>query len=289
MTTKSRITELFGHPVTKCNDAWAEIVEAQQCTFLNRKCWKTRKSQKHISIGTCSVGFGEAAGRDPVIICPTRFIARRQIFVDCLHLLTLHEPGNELHIVPEVSVPGGNVDYFIVSVRDGQVRDFAGIEIQGLDTSGSVWPERQRLLRDLGLPREDNAEDDEITSFGMNWKMTAKTILVQMHHKIQTFDHVNKKLTLVVQDRLLEYMQQAFSFGHIMNPASQGQPMHIHSYRLAQQTDGSLRLALAANLSTDVEGIAQCLGLQAEARIEYEQIISTLRRRISPLTLFSPF
>jgi hypothetical protein len=287
--TISKVIELFGHSVAASNNAWPEIVGSQQCVYLNRKCWKTRKSQSHISIGTCTVGYGGATGLEPVVICPTRFIERRQIFVDCLHLLTLHEPGNELHIVPEVSIPGGNVDYFVVSVRNGQVRDFAGIEIQGLDTSGSVWPERQRLLRDLGVPREDNAEDDDETSFHMNWKMTAKTILVQMHHKIQTFDHVNKKLALVVQDRLLDYMRQAFNFGHIMNPASLGQPMHIHSYRLAPQHDGSLRLALAANLSTDVEGIAQCLGLQAEARVEFEQIVRTLQRKISPLTLFSPF
>lgn len=32
--------------------------------------------------------------------------------------------------------------------------------------------------------------------------MTAKTTLVQMHHKIQTFEHVNKRLVLVTQDGL---------------------------------------------------------------------------------------
>jgi hypothetical protein len=106
-------------------------------------------------------------------------------------LLTTHEPGNELHIVSEVSIPGGSVDYFLVSGRDGRVRDFAGIELQTMDTTGTVWPERQRLLKELGVPRSDKAETSK-KSFGMNWKMTAKTILVQMHHKIRTFEHVNK-------------------------------------------------------------------------------------------------
>ncbi len=70
----------------------------------------------------------------------------RQIFIDCLHLLTLHEPGNELHIVPEISIPGGNVDYFLVSVRNKEIKDFVGIELQTLDTTGTIWPERQRFV-----------------------------------------------------------------------------------------------------------------------------------------------
>ena len=116
-------------------------------------------------------------------------------------MLTTHEPGNELHNVSEISIPGGSVDYFLVSAKEGKVKDFVGIELQTLDTTGTVWPERQRLLKELDIPRADNAERST-NSFGMNWKMTAKTILVQMHHKAQTFEHVHKKLVLVVQDKL---------------------------------------------------------------------------------------
>jgi len=87
------------------------------------------------------------------VICPTRLIERGQVFTDCIHLLTAHEPGDELHLVPEVAIPGGSVDYFLLSARSGKVKDFVGIEIQALDTTGTVWPERQRLLRRLGLDR----------------------------------------------------------------------------------------------------------------------------------------
>jgi hypothetical protein len=116
--------------------------------------------------------------------------------------------------VPEVSIPGGSVDYFLVSARKGKVKDFVGIELQTLDTTGTVWPERQRLLKKLGVPRSDKMATSK-KSYGMNWKMTAKTILVQMHHKIQTFEHVHKKLVLVVQDKLLAYMSLEFN----LNPA----------------------------------------------------------------------
>jgi hypothetical protein len=281
----SLVAELFGRASDKVGEDWTKVVADQQCPFLGRRCYKVRKSDPGISIGSCTVRYGREPS--PIVICPTRLIERRQIFIDCLHLLTLHEPGNELHIVSEVTIPGGHVDYFVVSAKAGKVRDFVGVELQTLDTTGTVWPERQRLLKELGVPRADNAEESNKT-FGMNWKMTAKTILVQMHHKVETFEHVNKKLVLVVQDKLLAYMTREFNFGHLSNPATLGESMHFHAYSLDAQADNSLRLALAARLSTDAAGIASCLNLQAEAKVELEQIINALQAKISPATLFAP-
>jgi transposase len=40
-----------------------------------------------------------------IIICPFRLLERSQIFIDCIHLLTLHQPGNELRVVPEIAQP----------------------------------------------------------------------------------------------------------------------------------------------------------------------------------------
>lgn len=170
----TRIAEIFGAPTTNPDVDWETLVERQDCPYIARKCIKVRKSQPDLAIGTCSVYHGRS--RDQILICPNRLLARRQIFTDCLHLLTLHEPGNQLHLIPEVSIPGGSVDYFLVSVNRGRVQDFVGIELQTLDTTGTVWPERQRFFDSVGLA----ADIDDIESakrFGMNWKMTAKTIL----------------------------------------------------------------------------------------------------------------
>jgi hypothetical protein len=281
----SRVVELFGHSSSKSRQNWKTIIGQQQCPFLGKRCYKVRKSDSGTSIGSCTVLYGRPPGA--IIICPTRLTERRQIFIDCLHLLTTHEPGNELHIVSEVSVPGGNVDYFLVSARERRVRDFVGIELQTLDTTGTIWPERQRLLKELGVRRGDKAEKLDKT-YGMNWKMTAKTTLVQMHHKIRTFEHVNKKLVLVTQDKLLEYMTKEFNFGHLTNPPAVGDSMHFHAYRMAKLTDRSYRLTLQSRLSTDAAGISKCLGLQAEARIELEEIIEALQAKISAATLFTP-
>ena len=280
----SKILELFGYS-TKLPNNWQFIVQQQQCPFLGKKCYKVRKSDPHISIGTCTVLHGK--DKNPIAICPTRLIEKHQVFTDCFHLLTMHEPGNQLHIVPEIAIPGGNVDYFLVSENNKKVKDFVGIELQTLDTTGTVWPERQRVLDELGIKQNDNEKNSKKT-FGMNWKMTAKTILVQMHHKIQTFEYVNKKLVLVLQDKLLNYMEQEFDFAHLTSPASVGDSMHFHAYSINEQPDLSYNLSMENRWSTDVDGISTCLGLHTEAKVELQQIIQKLESKLSSSTLFTP-
>ncbi|MBE5394358.1 hypothetical protein HT747_04175 [Brevibacillus borstelensis] len=272
----SKVVELFGQPTSESKLNWADIVSSQHCPYLDRKCLKNRKSEPEISIGTCTMKYGEG----DVIICPFRLLERRQIFLDCMHLLTLHEPGNELHVVSEVEIPGGNVDYFLVSVSNGKVMDFVGIELQTLDTTGTVWPERQRFLHEKGIPVKQ-ADIDSRKPFGMNWKMTAKTILVQLHHKLTTFEHLNKHLVLVIQDHLMAYMRREFSFDHVKD-AKLGDSMHFHSYGL---NPASLRLQLASRHSTDVVGMELCLGLQSEAKVDLEIILTKLQSKISEKTL----
>lgn len=282
MSREKGVAELYGYSTSE-NIDWPTVINNQHCTYLNRRCVKSRKSSPENTIGTCSVTYG--IDENNVIICPHRLLERRQIFVDCIHLLTMHEPGNELHIVSEVGIPGGNVDYFLVSVRHGKVKDFVGIELQTLDTTGTVWPFRQRFVNSKGLAVNE-ADFNSNSKFGMNWKMTAKTILVQMHHKLETFEHLNKHLVLVLQDHLLNYMAREFSFSHISNQAHLGHSLHFHSYANVKNGD-IYRLDLVDRKSTDVEGINQCMGLESEAKVELQIIIKKLESKIGPQTLFN--
>lgn len=275
----NKVLELFGVPAEDEKADWSSIVPHQHCPFLKRPCIKVRKSDPSVAIGTCTLAYGKEAA--PIIICPHRLLERKQIFVDCLHLLTNHTVGNEYHILREIEIPGGSVDFVIASVKNRKIHDFVGIELQTMDTTGTVWPERQRFLAGKGL----NVAVDDVTSsktFGMNWKMTAKTILVQLHHKIETFEHINKHFVLVLQDRLLSYMRREFSFDHL-RPATLGDPMHIHAYHL-QYEKATHRINLLDRVSTDAAGVARCLGLQADAKVELSDILTILEGKISSET-----
>jgi len=281
----SKVLELYGFSTRLAKEPnWKTTASTQSCPYLNRKCLKVRKSDPNQTIGTCSVLYGRQS--NPIVICPYRLLERRQIFADCIHLLTAHEPGNQLHIVSEISIPGGNVDYFLVSARHKKVRDFAGVELQTIDTTGTIWPERQRFLKRHGLRVKARDSSGE-KGYGMNWKMSAKTILIQLHHKIQTFENINNHLVLVIQDLFLAYMKKEFKFDGLNN-ALLGDPMHIHIYKFIQAENGALQLELANRLSTDSNGIAKSLGLQVSPKIELEEIVKVLEFKISDATRFNP-
>jgi hypothetical protein len=160
-------------------------------------------------------------------------------------------------------------------------QDFAGIELQTLDTTGSVWGYRQAFLESQGLKQ---ADFDKSATFGMNWKMTAKTVLVQMHHKITTFENLNKHLVLVLQDCLMNYMKKEFSFEHISKVPKIGDSFQFHSYQLRAYKN-RYRLSLLERASTDANGIAHCLGLKAEANMDLEVILNMLEDKIQEKTL----
>lgn len=277
------MVELFGKHTASSAD-WATAVADQLCPYSGSRCYKTRKSDSAVSIGTCTIRIGKEG--KPLIICPKRLLAGGQVFADCLHLLTRHQPGQELHLVPEVSIPGGSVDFFLVSALNGRPIDFVGIEFQTVDTTGTVWPARQEFLRSAGLDGPI-ADGDRRKPYGINWKMTAKTILMQLHHKVETFEALGRNLALVVQTPLMDYMQSEFNFGHLTSPAVVGEPVHFHSYGAEEQAS-SLRLRLESRVSTDAAGISRALNLGTTAKVEEGEIFASLTRKMSADTLWSP-
>lgn len=276
----SKVKELFTYSTLNKSINWQSVVKEQVCKYTGKKCYKVRKSEPNISIGTCTVAYGSL--QKDVIICPSRLLERKQIFMDCMHLLTHHVPGNEIHIVPEVTIPGGHVDFVLVSTdKNRKVKDFVGIELQTMDTTGSVWLERQKALKELGI----SVHNESDKTYGINWKMTAKTILVQLHHKIQTFENLNRHLVLVIQDCLLDYIKEEFAFAHVSTNAQIGDSMHFHAYEL-ESKNNCYKINLKERFSTDREGIALLLGLNADANVEFEEIANLLESKLSDNTLF---
>lgn len=236
----------------------------EECPFLGRKCVKIRKSNPNETIGACTVAFQEG----PLIICPHRFLQRNQIFLDAVYLL---QSNLEYFIVPEISMPGGNIDYFLVGTKSGSIVDYAGVEIQSLDTTGSggIWQARQDLAKN---------RISETYSYGINWKMSAKTILVQMHHKAEAFELLGKKLVLVLQKKFFDYISTEFRTDRLRS-ATQNDSMHIHVYDVVR-LESELQLLLNQKRSTDVGGVERMLTLGREASIKETEVIGRIRAKM---------
>ena len=282
----NKVIELYGKSTTDASVDWVSIVKTQKCPFTVRRCVKSRKSQPEKTIGVCTVLHGSGSSQTPAIICPHRLLECRRIFMDCIHLLALHKPGNDFHIIPEFSVPGGSVDYCLVSAQGDKVVDFVGIELQTLDTTGSTWPARQQFLQQMGACAP-TLKAVKGTALGINWKMTAKTILVQIHHKVHTFEAVGKHLAVVVQDCLSDYFSREFQFEHVHRLPLMEDAVHFHAYSMGTMDKAGYTLRLATRYSTDSIGIATCLGLQSDAKMELGDILTRLSSKLSKRTLFT--
>lgn len=92
---------------------------------------------------------------------------------------------------------------------------------------------------------------------------------------------MNKHLVLIIQEPLFEHMISDFNFTSIEG-VRLGDPIHIHSYSFSEQ-DNRLRLSLANRVSTDSEGIANCLGLNAESKVELQDIIRLLESKLTDI------
>ncbi len=260
--SKNRPLEFYGQSTALRVD-WEDELTKEHCPFLDKKCVKVRKSDPRQSIGSCLVGYGE----NPLIICPHRFLQHDRIFLDSLPLLAR---GLEYYVVPEITMPGGTIDYFLVATNGIEVRDYLGLEVQSLDTtaSGGIWDARV----DLG-----NGNFRESYHYGINWKMSAKTILIQMHHKSAAFEGLGKKLVLAVQSEFYDYMTKAFRTRQI-NEASEHDPIQFHVYDCVN-LNNRYALTLRLRKSTDVRGVEEMLGTRAPS-ISEEEVLDKIRAKL---------
>ena len=175
-------------------------------------------------------------------------------------------------------MPGGSVDYFLVGLTDGAVDDFLGIEIQSLDTTGSgaIWQAREDLFR---------GELANSYGYGINWKMSAKTILIQMLHKAASFEALGKKLVLIIQKEFADYLDREFQTGQLRT-ASQDDPIYFHIYDVAESND-IFHLLLHERKSTDVSGIERMLNVGRDTNILLEDVIAHITAKLPGFPLSS--
>ncbi len=256
--------EFYGYSTSSERD-WQTILKEQKCPFIQRKCIKQRKSDSQQTIGACIVGYQDK----PLIICPKRFLDRQQIFVDATALLST--TNAQFFLVPEMDMPGGKIDYFLVAVCDDEITDYLGLEIQSLDTTGSggIWQAREDLFGDRFQSKY---------KYGINWKMSAKTILIQLHHKAEAFEALGKKLVLVIQEQFFDYISRTFQTAHFREARDENS-VHFYIYDCIE-LNKKLCLRLAASKSTDVLGIERMLKLGNNRIISEAEIINKIKAKL---------
>lgn len=267
-TNSTVITELYGRNTQSSNQI-SEAFRYQTCPYLqDHQCKKMKGGRDKESIGSCSINYLD----DNLIICPHRMLENQQIFIDCLNLLHF-EPGDTLYAIPETQLSPnqscGIVDYMLTAIHGNKMRDVVGIEIQTLSTTGSIWKLRQTMLwqNDL-IPLSEVSPGKGVA---INWKTTAKNILVQMQQKSRIFEHYNKHLVLVIQEPFWNYLQKEFNCNVFHSPSTQD-TVYLHTYNFTRnsQKDKNLHLSFQSQYSTTAHGMAKCLEQNEEQEDLYD-------------------
>lgn len=245
--------EIFGHPYEDTSAEAADDRARQHCPFLYRECTKPRKSEPHIKVGICTLGYKGSFLKqcEPVIVCPCRFLEdavfdsiRAKFFPD----------WEQVRWVKEVNMGvSGNVDYVALKTTpDGAAAtDFFCVEFQACGTTGSPYPYVKDLL-ETGHYRREYA-------FGMNWANEfMKTMMQQVYKKGQTIVSWGRKIVFVIQDVALAYLESAVDTSGLRQ--SMDDPVHFMTYRLVWN-GGTHTYELCPDkwVSTDMNGVNRIL------------------------------
>lgn len=138
MPNSNPLAEVFGFPVSNMTENAKYYRENRLCPYHNRfpNCTKDKADNP---LGVCSVCHGE----NKVITCPSRFREDWKILHNAASFVW--PKGTKWTSLPEIKLvdangqSAGNVDYVIVSYNEeGQITDFASIEVQGVYISGNL-------------------------------------------------------------------------------------------------------------------------------------------------------
>jgi hypothetical protein len=261
-------TEIFGHPYTANSAKAKDDLQNQFCPFLQGECKKPRKSEPHIKVGICSVGYkgNYLDNAMPVIVCPHRFLT--DYIFQTVQEKYFPEWQN-VKWVSEVNIGGGNVDFVAVEIVGEQIKDFICIELQASGTTGSAW---QGVLD----TKKHGKFQSEKYVVGINWKNEfVKTMMQQVFHKGQVVALWKRKIVFVIQDGGLEYMQKTCDTSRLREK-NDADPIHFCIVSLVWK-ETFWDFQLSQTLSTDIEGASKIIGGNLEEKYPTEE---TFKERI---------
>ncbi|MDR0635751.1 MAG: hypothetical protein LBF87_01575 [Treponema sp.] len=273
-----RPTEVFAYPYIDGAADLKKEIQQQYCPFIKGTCVKPRKSEPHIKVGICTIGYKGDFLREfePVIICPQRF--KENLMFDVIRKKYLSHWTN-IEWIQEVNIGvGGSVDYVAITRdKNDKITDFFCVELQAAGTTGSPYP----AITDI---RETGRFRRESYNFGINWANEfSKTMMQQAYKKGKIINHWGRKIVFVLQDCGLKYIKTACDTSRLQ-PANEKMPIDFCAFSLGWDADQNIwKLRFAGIESTDIEGINLMLGGAAveEYLTEKEFVLNIIRKGVA--------
>ena len=263
------IVEIFGYPPDNESDEAKLCRGRYWCPFLDDRCIKGGHGIP-IPLGTCSV----LSSYGPVVTCPKRFYGDGYALILGVASALL-ETESDIVIVPEVGMASSSTFDWVAVHHDGtgNIKDYHGIEVQSIDITGSVRPYFEAYMQG-----EDTSTIEH--RHGINWANVFKRGMPQFLAKAAILASYGKKLAIVVQDQLLDYINDRSDRMSIEpEPLPHLANVVFLAFRLVLDTDrNQYRLELDRRLPTssrrlETAFIAGLLG-RVPRRDDFEHAIS---------------
>jgi hypothetical protein len=272
---KKQPTEIFGCPYLEETNELKKEIQQQYCPFIQGTCVKPRKSEPHIKVGICSLGYkgGFIEDFEPVIICPQRF--KEDIMFDIIRKKYLAHWTN-IEWIQEVNIGvGGSVDYVAITKdKNARVIDFFCLELQAAGTTGSPYP-AVNDIRATGKFQRDSY------NFGINWANEfSKTMMQQAYKKGKIVNHWGRKIVFVLQDIGLKYIRSACDASGLQQSKKE-MPVDFCTFKMTwNNNQDKWKLEFDDIVSTDIDGINLMLGgATVEMYLTEEEFIANIIRK----------
>jgi len=199
------IVEVFGFPFDNLSARAAYYRDNRLCPFHNRypNCTKDKAENP---LGVCSVNHNGCK----VITCPSRFREDWLILRNSAEFVwgksSKWTSLPEIKLVDASGQSAGNLDYVIVKYdEDGNIVDFASIEVQGVYISGNLRNPFQRYMEkpcaDFQWAGRNFPRPDYLSS-------SRKRLIPQMLYKGGIFKCWQKKQCVVIQKSFFDTLPE---------------------------------------------------------------------------------
>jgi hypothetical protein len=195
------MSEVFGYGVENQSSEARAAREKKFCRFRNSACTKASKSDP---LGICSLSDGDEAA----ILCPVRFLESNRIFRDAARIA--FGPSVDFAIFPEIrilKIPSideskidkkiGKVDFLLGHIENGNVIDFAALEVQAVYFSGTeMRTPFKEFLKSGNIINADRRPDFRSSA--------QKRLIPQLELKVPVFRRWGKKFFVVVDQKFFD-------------------------------------------------------------------------------------
>ena len=243
-------TEIFGYPFTDHSQTSKNCLDKQYCPYLKKTCTKPRKSEPHIKIGICSVGYkGFLKQYKPIIICPQRFL-EDEVFESIKKKYLMNWKSVEW--VTEVGIGvGGNVDFVAIDREGDNIKDFLCVEFQAAGTTGTPWD----AILEFKKKREYSKKRYK---YGINWANEfMKTMMQQVYKKGFIMRSWGQKIVFVIQDVAIDYLNIAVDTSGLRE-FNDTDEINFMTFKLVWESS-KWALKFDKIFSTDLDGINKIL------------------------------